>query len=117
MADKTKSSPEILVIEDEPLIAMFIEDVLAESGFTIAGPFETVADAADAARRFDGAAALVDLTLRDGDAGMIARTLESRNIPFAVMTGRGEAGTLSAPLLRKPFLIGDLLETIRSLVP
>jgi DNA-binding response OmpR family regulator len=119
MADRPTPAPEILLVEDEPLIAMYIEDALRQSGFTVAGPYETVANGSAAARRFGGAAALVDLMLQGDDATIVAEILASRKIPFIVMTGRDEIGALpgdiAAPILKKPFLIGDLLGTIREI--
>jgi DNA-binding response OmpR family regulator len=118
MADGPKRAPEIMVIEDEPLIAMYIEDVLTRSGFTMTGPFETVAQGSDAARRFGGDAALVDLTLQGDDATIILEILASRNIPFVVMTGREQIPggvAASASILKKPFLITDLLGTLHDL--
>ena len=35
----------ILVLEDEPLIAMDLEDLLTSKGFTVVGPFSTAARA------------------------------------------------------------------------
>ena len=111
-------APEILIIEDEPLIAMYIEDALARSGYRTAGPFETVESAVQAAHRFDGAGALVDLMLDGVDASIVTGILAERNIPFVIMTGREETGFpsngASAPILKKPFLAGDLLERVRA---
>src|SRR6202046_2899511 len=119
MAVRAKLVPDILLVEDEPLIAMYIEDALRRSGFTVSGPFETVARGLDAARRFNGAAALVDLMLDGEDATIVTEVLSGRNIPFLVMTGRDEIAALPssvfAPVLKKPFLIGDLLEAIREI--
>ena len=81
-------APEILIIEDEPLIAMYIEDALARSGYRTAGPFETVESAVQAAHRFEGAGALVDLLLDGADASIVTGILAERNIPFVIMTGR-----------------------------
>ncbi|HLZ64659.1 MAG TPA: response regulator [Aliidongia sp.] len=117
MEPRSIDAPEILIIEDEPLIAMYIEDALARSGYRTAGPCETVASAVEAAQRFEGAGALVDLMLDGGDASVVAEILTQRNIPFAIMTGREEtahvASGIGTPVLKKPFLAGDLLETVR----
>ena len=118
MEPRPIDAPEILIIEDEPLIAMYIEDALARSGYRTAGPCETVASAVEAAQRFQGAGALVDLMLNDGDASIVAEILAGRNIPFVIMTGREETAHLpssvGAAVLKKPFLAGDLLETVRA---
>jgi DNA-binding response OmpR family regulator len=118
MAYGAKRVPEIMLVEDEPLIAMYIEDALKRSGFAVTGPFETVAHGSDAARRFSGDAALVDLLLHGDDATIITEILASRNIPFIVMTGRDQipGAPAFASVLKKPFLMGDLLGTIRDCV-
>lgn len=121
MAGHSNATSEILLVEDEPLIAMYIEDALTRSGFTVSGPFDTVALGAAAARRFDGAAALVDLRLDGDDATVVAEILADRRIPFIVMTGLEEiavaGATATVPILRKPFLIADLLGAIQDICP
>lgn len=118
MEARSTDAPEILIIEDEPLIAMYIEDALARSGYRTAGPFETVESAVQAAHRFDGAGALVDLMLDGADASIVTGILAKRNIPFVIMTGREETAHLSTgvgtSVLKKPFLAGDLLERVRA---
>lgn len=116
MGGSSTAQPQILLIEDEPLIAMYIEDALMESGFAVTGPFETVATGSDAARQFDGVAALVDLYLHGNDATIVTKILAERKIPFVVMTGWGDFGpsrAVAAPILKKPFLIADLVGAIR----
>ena len=113
MVGTDRAPPEILLIEDEPLIAMYVEDALMRSGFAVEGPYETVAHGTDAARRFDGAAALVDLRLNGVDATVVTEILAERKIPFIVMTGGDESGLPPVPVLRKPFLIGALLDRLR----
>jgi len=118
MESRTIDALEILIIEDEPLIAMYIEDALARAGYRTAGPCETVESAVAAAHRFDGAGALVDLMLDGSDASEVTAILTRRNIPFIIMTGREEAAVLptgvAAAMLKKPFLAGDLLETVKT---
>jgi DNA-binding response OmpR family regulator len=97
---------------------MYIEDALTRSGYRTVGPCETVESAVEAAHRFDGAGALVDLMLDGGDASEVTEILTRRNIPFVIMTGREETALLpagaGAPMLKKPFLAGDLLETVKA---
>jgi DNA-binding response OmpR family regulator len=119
MDSQPVDAPEILIIEDEPLIAMYIEDALTRSGYRTVGPCETVESAIEAAKRFEGAGALVDLMLDGSDASVVAEILAGRNIPFVIMTGREETSHLTSsagvPVLKKPFLAGDLLETVRAI--
>ena len=118
MESRSIDAPEILIIEDEPLIAMYIEDALTRAGYRTVGPCETVASAVEAAQRFEGAGALVDLMLDGSDASEVTVILAERNIPFIIMTGREETAHLptaaGTPVLKKPFLAGDLLETVKA---
>jgi len=118
MESRSIDAPEILIIEDEPLIAMYIEDALTRAGYRTVGPCETLESALEAARRFEGAGALVDLMLDGRDASEVVEILAKRNIPFVIMTGREETASLpagvGAPVLKKPFLASDLLETVKA---
>jgi two-component sensor histidine kinase/CheY-like chemotaxis protein len=96
----------ILVVEDEPLVAMNLCKSLGELGFSVVGPFSTLAKAAAAAveREFD--AALLDVNLSGETVYPVADILASKNIPFAFITGYGTSALTSkyanAPVLQKP---------------
>jgi DNA-binding response OmpR family regulator len=68
----------ILIAEDEPLIALTLEQALIKAGHQVLGPAATIAEAY---RAIDGQApelALVNLTLQDGDDGAaLARALQA----------------------------------------
>jgi len=53
----------ILVVEDEMLVAMLIEDMLAEAGCVVIGPFARVPEALAAARTETVDAALLDVNV------------------------------------------------------
>ena len=118
MAEHSMAAPKILLIEDEPLIATYVEDTLVRAGFAVSGPFDTLALGLEAARQFDGSGALVDLCLQGDDATVVTEILADRGVPFIVMTGRDEIGlpqAQAAPILKKPFFVGDLLGAVRNL--
>ncbi|MFS0736311.1 response regulator [Sphingomonas sp. 1P06PA] len=82
------SERSVLLVEDEPLIAMMLEDFIETLGHSLAGSCDTVEDAlaAVAAGGFD--LAILDVHLRGGEpCWPIADALEERGIPFVLATG------------------------------
>ncbi len=79
--------PRILVVDDEPLIAMMLTDWLAEQGVETAGPAHTVAQALSVIDAIKIDAAVLDISLGDDDCYAVADMLASRGIPFAFATG------------------------------
>src|SRR5579872_3311068 len=77
----------ILVAEDEPFIATFLEEVVLESGAECVGPFATLASTLAAASSEPLDIALLDVGLRDYDSYPVAAVLEAGHIPFAFVTG------------------------------
>ena len=80
----------VLVIEDEPIIAFDLENLVLDNGFEIAGLARTEIEALALAPKAD--IALVDVQLADGPTGpKIARTLIDRHgIEVIFMTGNPE---------------------------
>ena len=102
----------ILVVEDEPLVAMNLSKSLAELGFFVVGPYSTLAKAATAAVEMEVDAALLDVNLSGEAVDPVAHILASKNVPFAFITGYGPE-TLTrkyanAPVLQKPLDQGTL---------
>jgi len=82
MGQKARAMPEILIVEDEFLVALDLEDIVSRAGYQVLG---IVADRRDFERVELGRddrhprVALVDLNLRDGPTGPeIARRLADR---------------------------------------
>lgn len=96
----------ILVVEDEPLVAMLIEDLLIELGCAVIGPASTTKRGlALAATGLD--AALLDVNLGSEQSYPVAEMLASAGIPFAFVTGYGSQGLsephVGRPTIQKPF--------------
>jgi CheY-like chemotaxis protein len=79
----------VLILEDEPLIAMSMEALVEDQGWTVVGPFAVVADAI-AAITGGGAidCALLDCNLGGQPSWPVADVLAARNIPFAFTSGQ-----------------------------
>ena len=96
----------VLVVEDEPLVAMNLSTSLAELGFHVVGPYSTLAKAAAAAAEMEVDAALLDVNLSGKVVYPVADILASKNVPFAFITGYGTAALpdkyANAPVLQKP---------------
>ncbi len=97
----------ILIVDDEPMIALLLEDWLTELGHEVVGPARNVTSALALIGSAALDAAIVDVTLGKETGYPIAERLAERNIPFVFATGHAE-GSLpppfaGAPMLTKPF--------------
>src|SRR5665213_1531012 len=99
--------PRILLLDDEPLIAMMMADWLTELGCETVGPADTVATALQLIEETGVDGAILDVSLGDGSSFAVAQALRRRGIPFAFATGHGADkladGFADTLLLPKPF--------------
>lgn len=97
----------VLLLEDSPLIAMHMEEMLADGGCVVVATFDTVARALEFLRGNAVEAAVLDVNLRGEKVFGVAAELKARGIPFVFSTGAGErfipAEFDAAPHLSKPF--------------
>lgn len=111
----------LLLVEDEPFIAMDLETLATSAGHQVVGVAECMNSACDMASAQHPQAALVDLNLRDGLTGPeIARRLTGQHgMKVAFVTGNAEqlkndfAGALG--VLEKPFNDFGVLELLKLL--
>lgn len=109
----------ILIIEDEPLIAMMLEDFLDSLGHKVVGIVESVAEAL--ARIDEGGfdVAIVDVHLKNGEhVWPVCDRLVGKGVPFILATGghiepppQQHAG---APVLTKPYTIDSIEPAIEA---
>ncbi len=97
----------VLVVEDSPLIATVLEDMLQDLGCTVVGPIGNMAFALDLAKTETMDAAIIDLNIRGGKVYPVAEILRDRNIPFLLASGYAD-WTLredfkDRPRLTKPY--------------
>jgi CheY-like chemotaxis protein len=108
------NSRSILVIEDEPLIAMMLEDFLDSLGHKVVDTVETVEDALARIEVGGFDVAIVDVHLKEGEkVWPVADRLASAGLPFILATGGHveppPAEYASVPVLAKPYTI-DAIE-------
>jgi DNA-binding response OmpR family regulator len=80
----------VLVVEDELLISMVIEDILADEGCQVIGPFTNLPDALAAAQRGGFDLALLDVNLRGEKVYPVAEILAEQGVPFMFLSGYGK---------------------------
>lgn len=107
------SSLRVLVVEDQPLIALDLEDLLISRGYGVLGPEATVAGALKNLERQTPHAAIVDLDLGGETSFAVGEALLARGIPFVFATGsRGSDGVpaalASVPFILKPFDVDQI---------
>lgn len=110
----------VLIVEDEPLIAMMLEDFLDALDREVAGTADDVSGAL--ARIEDGQveAAILDVNLRGGEQSWpVAAKLAELGIPFILATG-GAGDTIpeewrDRPILSKPFTMDGVEKALNGL--
>lgn len=103
--------PRILVLEDEPLIAMMLQGWLEEIDCETIGPAHTVQSALDLLQGARPDGALLDVSLQHGEKCYpVASDLRDRRVPFAFLTGYAaedvDARFREAPVVCKPLEFG-----------
>ena len=109
MRDRVTGARTILIVEDEPLIAMMLEDFLESLGHTVMASCDNVADALKAVARNGFDVAILDVNLKGENVWPVATELRQRGVPFVLASG-GHVDPpppefASAPLIEKPFTI------------
>lgn len=111
----------ILIVDDEPAIALGLSRVLVARGFEIAGLASSVKMAITSLNEADCDIALLDLNLRGESVEPVARALHRRGRPIIFMSGYSERELPTefsgVPFLRKPFDADELVAVIQQLLP
>jgi CheY-like chemotaxis protein len=109
----------VLIIEDEPLIAMHIEQIVVDMGHEVAAMAMTHKDALAKAHAVKPELVLADIQLADGSSGLEAarEILESFDVPVIFITAYPErllTGERPEPtfLVTKPFKVETVVATI-----
>jgi CheY-like chemotaxis protein len=113
VANKIEIPRDVLLVEDEALIALNTEDMLREIGVATVRVAATVPLALAAIEQALPNFALLDVYLRSQSAIEVAYRLSADGVPFAFASGIGEAANLPAKfrhlrMLAKPYTIDQL---------
>lgn len=108
----------ILIVEDNPYIAIALEDMLSEQELVIAGVAGALDDALLLAASTSLDIALLDVNIGDRRIDPVAEALIARGIPFVFTTGYGRAGLpeafLDRPVVEKPFSTEEILQSLQN---
>ena len=119
--NKLLSGRRVLVVEDEMMILMIIEDMLADLGCESVTAAATVDQALALidAQVFD--AAMLDMNLNGNKSHDVADALAARGVPFVFSTGYSALDMRDdyrdRPVLKKPFPYEELVEVFKRLLP
>ena len=118
---ETEEKARVLIVEDEIVVALFLEDLLAEFGYEVAGVAARLEEALVRAEAPDFVMAVLDVHLNGRDVFPLADRLAERGLPFIFATGYGARGIperhAGRPVLQKPFLPADLSQALAGLQP
>ena len=118
--DKLLSGRRVLVVEDEMMVLMMIEDMLADLGCESVSAAARVDQAIALIDAQDFDAALLDMNLDGTKSHAVADALAARGVPFAFSTGYSghdtRDGYRDRPVLKKPFRDEELAAILTRLV-
>lgn len=102
----------VILVEDEPFIAIMVEEMLAELGCDLAGTAHSENEAFDLLTKGNVSLALLDIELGAANSLAVADSCRDRNIPIVFMTGYTVSelpeDCRDTPILTKPFTQDDL---------
>ena len=107
----SEAGPCILILEDDMMLALLLEDQLADLGYrTIKAA--RVANGVRVASTASLDGAILDINVAGEASYPVAQALRKRRIPFVFATGYGAGGLApefrNAPTLNKPYTYADL---------
>lgn len=110
----------MLVVDDEPLIALDIAEGLDRAGYRVLGPANSVAQARSLLDRSGCAAAVVDVNLGRETSVELVRDLRGLGIPFITVSGYSAAQLpeeyAGVPLIGKPMNFSKLLAELHRMI-
>jgi DNA-binding response OmpR family regulator len=111
----------VLIVEDEPILAFALEELLIESGFEIAGVAGELETALSIIESGVCDAAILDANLAGVNAGPAASVLAARGLPFLILSGyssdQQQSTFFGALRLQKPCRPDRLIQALRSILP
>lgn len=111
-------SRNVLIVEDEPLIAMMLEDVLDSLGHKVVAMCDNVEAALTRVEEGGFDLAVLDVHLGGRTSWPVAERLQALGIPFLVATGGSieaqPAAFANAPTLTKPYTVDAVPRAIEA---
>lgn len=119
--DDERTNPSVMIVEDEPIIALALEEEFIEAMFIVSGPFRTCASALSALESNLPDVAVLDAILDDGPCHGLALELKRRGVPFLICSGMPLDQTAprelaGVPRLPKPSPYPEIVRRVRDLL-
>jgi DNA-binding response OmpR family regulator len=109
----------VLIVEDEPVIGLNVREILIELGYRPVGPAGSIAEATVLAQPAAIDAAILDISLPDGDSFALASSLMKQGVAVLFATGRDydalQHDTAGAAMIAKPFDIASLSKALAAI--
>ncbi len=99
--------PLVLIVEDEPLIALELETILQEAGLRVMGPAATLRIAFQLLDHRRPDAAVLDINLRGELVTPVAKLLQAMQVPFVVSSAYSNALLQADPVLAGSRTLGS----------
>lgn len=100
------AEPQVLILEDDALIALDLADALSDRGWAILGPCGSQAEAAQILMRHVPDAAVLDVHMADGTTLELAARLAGNGVAVVFLTGETRLtlpdALMALPVLTKP---------------
>ncbi|WP_404382588.1 response regulator [Caenispirillum salinarum] len=114
--DDRLSGLRVLLVEDEALVAMYVEDLLEDAGCEIVGPAPRLDAALSAIATDPMDLAILDVNLKGEQVWPAADALKARGVPYVFLTGYAADTVPGAHAgvtrLTKPLRPSDLFSTL-----
>ncbi len=108
----------ILIVEDEPLIAMMLEDFIQSLGHEVSGSCDSVGAALEQVAKGQFDLAILDVNLKGESVWPVAAALREKGTPFVLASGGHveppPAEFKNAPMIEKPFTIDRVTPIIEA---
>ena len=113
--DTSLAGRKVLIVEDEPLIALDIQTAFQQTG-AMPVAAHTLAQARRLVEPNDLSAAVLDFGLGDGDADELCQRLADRAIPFVLHSGYSHTGPACRVSIPKPATTDLLIDAVEKLL-
>ncbi len=111
----------VFVVEDEALVALNLEDMLAELGCSIVGPAMRIERAREMIESgINADVAILDVNVAGEQVFPVAEMLAQRGVPIVFATGYDREGLPEnwhgRTILQKPYTLGDVSRSLAAAV-
>lgn len=112
---------EILIVEDDPFIALDLQDAMEDAGYVVLGPVATVKHGLSALETHTPDVAILDYNLGHETSAAIARRLTDMGVPYVFASGQIDRVIKDdvpegAALIPKPFLMSKVVKTVEDIM-